>query len=200
MPVKSSSFLKWMGFFMRPYARNFAVFLSLRVIRYTILLMLPLIIGKTINGFEQGWAFEHPDHLIFMVGGYMVLYGIALFSMILFFHESAAQDRMIRAMTLFSIRHMNKLPLRWHEEQGSGGKLQRVMTARNAIKQLFNMYKWYMVPFTGSLIAIVLSVSIMQAPWWILLLYLGFILSFGTVGYFVAKPLPGLHECPPYLL
>jgi ATP-binding cassette subfamily B protein len=188
LPVDSSSFFKWLFFFFKPYLKVFSIFLGLRALRYTVLLLLPLVVGLSINAFEDGWAFDDPEKLIVLIGSYMVIYGLALFSMLFMFYESSAQDQMIRAMTLFSIKHMNQLPLSWHENQGSGGKLQRVMTARNAIKQLFNMYKWFLVPFLGSIFAITLSVFIMKAPPWFLLLYLGFMVSYCLVGWIVAKP------------
>ncbi len=194
LPAASSSFIRWLIFFLRPYGKTLALFGALRVARYTVLSMLPLAIGLTIKAFEDGWAYETPEKLFWIIGSYMALYGLCLFSMLFFIHESSAQDRSIRGMTLFSIRHMNALSLNWHEAQGSGGKLQRVMTARNSLKQLFDMYKWTVIPFTSSILAISISLLAIEAPLFFLLLFAGFIISFGYVGWHVAKPLPGLYD------
>jgi len=194
MPRESDNFFRWLGFFLKPYARLLLLFLGVRLFRYAVLYILPLAIGLVIKAFESGWAYTHPVQLAMAVGAYMVLYCAVLFSIGVFIKESAAQDRMVRAMTMFSIRHINSLPLDWHEAQGSGGKLQRVMTARSSLKGLIDIYKWSLVPFVGAMIAITISVAIIDAPAWFLLLYMGFAGTFITAALYVAKPLPELHN------
>lgn len=194
MPRDSNGFFRWLGFFLKPYARTLLLFFGIRVFRYAVLYVLPLAIGLVIKAFETGWAFDHPQQLILGVGAYMALYLVTLFSIGIFIGESTAQDKMIRGMTMFSIRHINSLPLDWHESQGSGGKLQRVMTARSSLKGLIDIYKWSIVPFIGAILAIGFSVAVMEAPAWFMLLYLGFSASFIGVAFYVARPLPELHN------
>lgn len=200
MPVASESFFRWLYFFLSPYFKTFVGFTIVRVVRFAVISMLPLAIGYTINAFDKGWALENPHKLLTVIGGYMVLYGIALLSIRIFARESAMQDKMIRGMTLFSIAHMNKLPLSWHEAQGSGGKMQRIMTARNAVKQLYNIYKWSVTPFTGTIIGIIASIAMINAPWYFILIYVGFVASFFAVAWLTGKPLPGLHNAHNKLL
>jgi ATP-binding cassette subfamily B protein len=194
MPVHSSSAFRWIWFFVKPYHRTLLFFLVLRVLRYAFVFSMPLMIGKTINAFETGWGFTHGRELALYIAAYMAVYALCMFSIRVFFFESAAQDRMMRAMTMFSIRHMNSLPLSWHEEQGSGGKLQRVMTARNCFKGLFDIYKWSLVPFAGGMIAILVSIAVMHAPWWYLLLYASFSATFCWTALYTARPVPELHN------
>lgn len=194
MPDKKAGLLPWLAFFIRPQARIFGIFLAVRILRYGVLFLLPLAVGLTIRGFESGWAYSHPVPTVLAIGTYMAIYYALLFSIGLFTHESAAQDRVIRAMTIFAIRHINSLPLDWHEAQGSGGKLQRVMAARSGLKGLIDVYKWYLVPFIGALLAIMVSVAAIDAPAWFILLYLGFAASFIATALYTAKPLPGLHD------
>ena len=194
MPRESDSFLRWLGFFFAPYKKTLLFFLILRILRYAILYVLPLVIGLTIKAFESGWAFDHPHELITGVSAYMILYCATLLVIGFFSRESAAQDKMVRAMTMFSIRHINSLPLDWHEAQGSGGKLQRVMTARTGLKGLVDIYKWSVVPFIGASAAILFSVSVIEAPSWFILLYVGFAASFIAGAFYIAKPLPDLHN------
>lgn len=194
MPVQSDSLWRWLGFFLKPYWKTFAVFLGFRIVRYTLIAMMPFMIGFTINAFEKGWGFEEPVKLGLIVGSYLAAFGGCLLSILLFAREAGAEDRLIRSMTLFSVRHMNALPLTWHEAQGSGGKLQRVMTARSSIKQMYNIYKWTAVPFTASVAAIVLSIVMIDAPVGFLGLYAGFIASFFAVAAIMAKPIPALHN------
>lgn len=194
MPVGSDSFIRWLHFFLRPYGRTFIGFFSFRIVRYTILSMLPLMMGLIINGFEKGWAFAEPEKLVWMIGGFLALYGLALLSIVLFIFEARAEDKTVRGLTLFSVRHMNALPLTWHEAQGSGSKLQRIMQARNSLKQLFSIYKWSVVPFIGSAAAIFISIAMMDAPYLFILLYAGFIGSFFLGAWWTAKPIPELHN------
>ena len=194
MPVTSDSFWRWIGFFLYPYWKTFATFLGFRIVRYTIVAMMPFIIGYTINAFEKGWAFTDPNRLVIIVGGFLAFYGASLFSILLLVFEAKAEDRMIRGMTLFSVRHMNALPLPWHEAQGSGGKLQRVMTARSSVKQMYNIYKWTAVPFAASAFAITLSIIMIDAPWFFFLLYIGFVASFFVVAALMARKIPELHN------
>ena len=194
MPAGSSSFLRWVWYFLAPYKATFFTFSVIRIVRFTILSLLPLAIGKTIDAFDNGWAFEQPGKIIAFMGGYMLLYGAALLSIRVFARESAMQDRLIRGMTLFSIAHMNKLPLHWHEAQGSGGKMQRIMTARNSIKQLYNIYKWTVIPFAGTMIGIVSSVVAINAPFHFVLMYIGFGMTFFGAAWMTGRPLPELHN------
>ena len=77
MPRHSDKFLRWMWFFLSPYKRTFAIFFGFRVLRYTVLSLVPLMIGLIINSFENGWAFAHPQKLGIMVVAFLLLYGIA---------------------------------------------------------------------------------------------------------------------------
>lgn len=194
MPRGSDNFFRWLSFFLKPYAATLLLFLAIRIFRYTVLFVLPLAIGLVIKAFETGWAYDHPSQLALAVSAYMALYCLTLFSIGVFIRESAAQDRMIRGMTMFSIRHINSLPLDWHEAQGSGGKLQRVMTARSSLKGLIDIYKWSIVPFIGAMLAIGFSVAVLDAPSWFMLLYIGFAASFIGVAFYIARPLPELHN------
>lgn len=194
MPVGSQSFFRWVWFFFAPYKKTFITFFSFRVARYTILSMLPLMMGLIINGFEKGWAFQEPDRLIGMIAVFLILYGVALASIALFIFEARAEDKTVRGMTLFSVGHMNALPLTWHEAQGSGSKLQRIMQARASLKQLFNIYKWSVVPFIGSALAIFISVGMMDAPPFFFAMFAGFVVMFFIGAWWTARPLPELHN------
>ncbi len=194
MPAGNPSFLRWVGFFLSPYKKTFITFFSFRVVRYTILSMLPLMMGLIINGFEKGWAFQDPQKLVTMIGVFLFLYGAALASIALFIYEARAEDKTVRGMTLFSVGHMNALPLTWHEAQGSGSKLQRIMQARSSLKQLFAIYKWSVVPFIGSALAIFISVAMMEAPPFFFALFAGFVGTFFLGSWWTAKPLPELHN------
>jgi|GEM_PF-5484714 len=194
MPAGSSSFLRWLWFFIAPHKRTFGIFSLIRLIRFTVLATLPLAIGRTINAFESGWGFDHPQQLIMYLCAYFALYTFCLLFVFIFYKESTTEDRMIRGMTLFSVQHMNALPLHWHEAQGSGGKLQRVMTARKSLQQLYRLYKWYIVPFIGTMVGVFISILMIDLPSWFILIFGGFTLSFFATAWLMARKLTGLHD------
>lgn len=194
MPVGSDSFFRWIGFFLMPYRITFWSYLAFRIFRYTIISLVPLMIGLLINGFEKGWAYNEPGKLIWMTGGFLTVYALTQLSIFVFIKEAKMEDRVIRGLTLFSVRHINALPLVWHESQGSGSKLQRIMQARNSLKQIYMVYKWSAVPFIASLLAIGLSIHTMDVPPFFYALFAGFTLSFMVVGYYSARPIPELHN------
>ncbi len=179
---------------MAPYKATFIFYSVLRTLRFTVLAMMPFAIGRIINAFETGTAFDAPEKFALMLATFIAVYGVFLLSVIVFTREAVTEDRMIRGLTLFSVRHMNALPLGWHEAQGSGSKIQRIITARNALKSLYSLYKWHFMRLAGSLVGIILSVVFIQAPPYFLLLYLGFVTSFCASALYLARPLSALHN------
>ncbi|HEY8191979.1 MAG TPA: ABC transporter ATP-binding protein [Alphaproteobacteria bacterium] len=194
MPAGSKSFLRWLWFFIAPYKRTAGFFALVRLVRFTYLGTLPLAIGRVINAFESGWAFEHPQQMLLAMIGYFAVYTVFSLTIWVFYAESIAEDRMIRGLTLYSVKHMNALPLQWHEAQGSGGKLQRVMTARASLKHLYRLYKWYVMPFLGTVTAVVISLALIDAPGWFMLLFAGMVVSFFAAAWLLARRLTPLHD------
>ena len=194
MPRANAPFLHWLWFFVRPYRSTVIKFSIFRVSRNAIMAMLPFVVGRVINAFQTGWAFVHPERFAVILMAAMTLYTLALMSIILFGYESRVEDRMIRGMRLYAIRHLNRLPLDWHEAQGSGGQLQRVMTARAGLERLSRIYRWNILPFFGVVAATIFSVIASHAPFWLLLLYIGLMITYPTVAYLAARPLPALHN------
>lgn len=200
MPAGSRSLARWLWFFLEPYKKVIAAYTAFRLLRFTYLATLPLAIGKTIDAFETGWAFGHAREITILLSIYFAIYAFFLLTISIFYGESATEDRIIRGLTLFSVKHMNGLSLHWHETQGSGGKLQRIMTARGGLKQLYRLYKWYLVPFISALIGIVISIFMINAPFWFIFLYAGFVINFFAAAWILARRLPELHDKHNYAL
>lgn len=194
MPAGSRSFLRWLWFFLAPYKRMLAFYAGYRMVRFTYLSTLPLAIGRTINAFETGWAFDHPQQMLLFLIAYFTVYTGFLLTVAIFHPESVMEDRMIRGLTLYSVKHINALPLQWHEDQGSGGKLQRVMTARASLKQLYRLYKWQIMPFLGTLAAVIASVLMIDTPAWFILFFAGMVASFFAVAWLLSRRLNALHD------
>lgn len=194
MPAGSSSFFRWLWFFIAPYKKILGFYAAYRILRFSYLGTLPLAIGKTINAFETGWAFDHPQQFLLLLISYFAIYTAFLLTVFVFYPETLMEDRMTRGLTLYSVKHINALPLQWHEAQGSGGKLQRVMTARASLKQLHRLYKWQVMPFVGTLVAVAASIFMTDTPPWFLFFFAGMVVSFFAVAWVMSRSLNALHD------
>lgn len=186
-PRHTGNILAWMWYFLAPYKNLVIGFSIYRLIRESYFAMLPLIIGFVINALENGTAQANPTFFIGGLALYMVFFAAFLFNMVFIF-EVQRYEKAIRALTIFSINHLNKLSINWHEQQGSGGKLQRVMTARVGFQELSRFYRWDFFMITGQVSAITISVFFMDMPWYYFFFYIGFITSFLGASYYFAKP------------
>src|SRR5688572_26838006 len=105
MPAGSKSFLKWVLFFARPFLPVILFFTGLRITRYTVMAMLPFAIGRAINAFESGWAQANQGAFILYLSAFMAFFGVCLTMFFVFIKETQNEDRMIRGLTLFSVKH-----------------------------------------------------------------------------------------------
>ena len=185
-PTHTKNIFPWIWYFFTPYKWTIIGFFTLRLFRTTILALLPIMIGYIIDGLETGNAQENPQHFWTVLGIYAILYIIALFN-IMFTPESAAYEKSARGLTLYSIKHLNHLSLNWHEKEGSGGKLQRVMTGRRGYQELMRHIRWDLTPLAGNVIAIIVSYFIMDLPLIFIPIYLAFIGSYLFCSWYFAR-------------
>jgi len=185
-PTHTQNILPWIWYFLSPYKVGIIGFYIFRVFRYTIQSLPPIVIGYVINGLETGVAHENPQHFWTILGVFGALYIISLYN-IIHVPESAMYEKAVRGMTLYSIRHLNFLSLNWHEKEGSGGKLQRVMTGRRGFQDLMRHLRWDFMPLIGNIIAIIISYNVMDLPLFFLPLYLAFIASFLLSTWYFAR-------------
>jgi ABC-type multidrug transport system fused ATPase/permease subunit len=194
MPIHSKNLLRWCYFFIKPYAAVFWGFLGFRAIRYTIMSLFPLLTGIVINAFSDGSAYENPVAFITKISFFLLIYFLASISVYFQAAENAMMDRITRGLTLFSLQHLNTLPLSWHEEQGSGGKMQRIMTARKSLNGLHQIYKWAIVPFVGIFIGVMISIITVDAPFYYVGIFILFLASYVTIAVKTGSDIPGLHN------
>ena len=85
------------------------------------------------------------------------------------------------------------LSIDWHELSGTGSKMQRVMTARKSIENLFNTLFWDGTMIVAMFLGAVLSFKIMDIPFYYALIFMGFVVSYlivsFTTGLWVLKPI-----------
>ncbi len=192
-PLHTSNIFCWMWYFLLPYKKTILFFLSYRTLRYTFLSLLPLMSGYIIDGLESGDAFNNPQHYYWLISGFMLVFIILLFNMV-FVPEIAAFEKAARGLTLLGIRHLNKLSLNWHEKEGSGGKLQRVMTGRRGFQEFTRMIRWDVFPLIGNIFAIGITIVIGNLPPLYFLLFSGFVVSYLFCSWYFARPYFGLYN------
>jgi len=185
-PLHTGNIITWMWYFLTPYKWTMYLFAVFRVVSETWLALLPIMIGYLIDGLETGKAQTDPSHFKWVLFFYMIGYFFFLYNRF-FLYEAAATQKSIRGMTLYSINHLNKLSLNWHESQGSGGKLQRVMTGRKSYDELVRHIRWDFFPLLGAIVAVIVSVLITEIPSFYLALFLIFIVSYIWATWFFGR-------------
>lgn len=193
-PLHSSSVLRWMWFFTSPYKWTVLIFTAYRLFRCTVFGLIPIVIGFVIDGFESGAVQADPTHYMWVLFGFMGLYWAVLTPNIIFTPEVRAYEKASRALTLYSISHLNSLPLEWHERNESGKKLQRVMTGRRGYQELTRHLRWDISMLIGQVIAIVISFFLVDMPDYYLALYTAFAVTYGMASWHFAKPYFNLYD------
>ena len=194
MPTDSTSLLRWILFFIAPYKGTVYAYLVYRVFYFTAFGLIPLFIGFAINGLESGDAFERPVFYSCVVIGYLLFCTILSGNVWVFHFEMCTHEKISRALTLLSMQHVTSLPLTWHEQQGSGGKMQRIMTARKGFIELAIIFRWTIMPITGSLFGVIISIITLDAPLYYLLIYALFFASYVFVSLYFGRSVPELYN------
>lgn len=193
-PVGSASVARWLWYFAQPYRHIIAAFIGYRVVRYIYIALLPLLIGFVINGFESGRAQENPGFYAAVMGGYLLIFSSMMLTNHVFTLEAGTYEKVTRILTLISVRHINALPLDWHEREGSGGKMQRVMTARKGLSELGIIFRWVMFPVFGNLSASIFTVLTLDAPLYYIPLYMAFCATYLYASHRMGRPIPKLYD------
>ncbi len=192
-PRHTRNILAWMWYFCTPYKRLIVFFWCFRTVRYMWLALLPTVVGILINVLESGEAQASPGIYIAGLVGFMLVYAVMLIN-VFFVPEINAYEKAARALTLYSINHINGLPLNWHEAQGSGGKLQRIMTGRRGFQELFRHFRWDFFPLLGSLLAIGVSAMVMDIPLSYIPYYILFVATYLFASWYFARNYFNLYD------
>lgn len=194
MPLRSNSLLRWLWFFIEPYRVTIMAYLGYRTFRYTYFALLPAVIGYIIDAFNKGLVAENPGYYLTVIGVYLVGKWAMLFSNLVFFKETVVFEKCARALTMMSIRHLITLPLSWHEQTGSGGKLQQIMTARKAFFDLGRIVRWSIVPVVGAMLGVIISILTLDAPLFYIPIYMAFLGSYIFFSWYIGRRIPMLFD------
>ena len=158
-PKHTGNIFAWMWYFLLPYKKLVIGFTIYRLVRYTIISLFPLVTGYLIDGLNSGAAQENYMPYAFILAGYGTLFTFFMFN-IIFIPEVSAFEKASRGLTLYGIKHLNKLSLNWHEKEGSGGKLQRVMTGRKGFQEFTRYVRWDAFPLIGDIVAVTITIVV----------------------------------------
>ena len=192
-PMHTGNIFAWMWYFLLPYKNIVIGFTAYRTVRYTIISLFPLLTGLMIDGLNSGKAMENPGFYFTILGIYAVLFFFCMLQ-ILFKWEVAAYEKASRGLTLYGIKHLNKLSLNWHEKEGSGGKLQRVMTGRKGFQEFTRYVRWDAFPLVGDITAIIITIFVAKLPIIYFLLFMGFVATYLFCSWYFARPYFGLYD------
>lgn len=177
-PAPEKGLLKWIWFFLYPYRAQMGFFAVNRLLRYLILAFTPFYIGVFISLLETGEGIWFIQDYWTMLAVFIGLSVFAYTSFLFYIPEAKVWERLIRSMTLYSVSHMMRLSLSWHESQGSGKKMERIMHARRSLKELSLMYAYDLVPFMANLIALCITVPTLNASPIYILIIISMIVSY----------------------
>lgn len=192
-PKHTGNIFAWMWYFLLPYKKIVIGYTLYRLIRNTVISLFPLVTGYMINGLSTGAAQENVSHYLMILSIYMISFLAFMFNMI-FVPEVAVFEKASRGMTLYGIKHINKLSLNWHEKEGSGGKLQRVMTGRKGFQEFTRYMRWDAFPLVGDMTAIIITILITDLPLVYLPLFLSFVGTYLFCSWFFARGYFNLYD------
>jgi len=192
LPKKTDGVIRWMWFFMRPYRPVVFASFAIRLFRNTAFALIIYLFSSLIDQLQSGRAFADQTAVWHNVIGLGIFYLIVLLGYMVQMYESVAVDKMARGLTLFSVRHLLALPLNWHEQKGSGSKIQRVMQARDNFRSMYFVFSRTLLTFFSEVIGLVITVTAMQVPPYMLLLFVGYIASYLAVSWAMTKPIDRL--------
>ena len=183
-----------MWFFTRPYKAVIFFSFFLRMLRYTVYGLTTYFFGLIIDALQNSALVNNAHHFWMNTAFISVFYLIVMVSFQFLYFESTATDKMQRGLTLFSIRHLLSLSLDWHEQQGSGGKLQRVMQARDNMRNIYFLFARRILFFFGEITAITFAVIMMNVPIYMLLIFAAYVVSYLFLFWYMNKPINALNE------
>ncbi len=191
-PYHTRNLWHWMAYFLSPYKKIAIAYAILRPIRSTFISMGPLFVGFMIQSLENGTAQSEENLFLSLI----VIFGIMFFLCMIidiFTPEVRAYSKAARNLALFGIDHLSKLSLNWHENQGSGKKIQRVMNARTGFTELTGFIRWDIIPLLGDVGAIIASFYIMDIPSHFAPYYAGLIISYISLSWYFSRPFNKLY-------
>ncbi len=193
-PVHTGNIAAWLWHFLLPFKWLVVFYALFRTFWYTYFFLFPIFIGFIIDRFQDGSIYQNTDFYVWISIVYMAGFVLMCAANFFFVPEIRAQEKAARAFTLYSIKHLSRLPLEWHESNASGGKLQRVMTGRRGYQEILRHIRWDIFPLAGHVVAIAAAFIVIDMPAYYPALYLGFFISYVSAALYFGQPYLKLYD------
>jgi len=175
---------------MRPHRTQFWLATFVRIIANILWSLGPLLIAKTVQVVQAGQT----EQAYYCLAAIVIAHTLAsIIGLTRAKIEGPFMDRVKREMTLYAMNHMLQIGLGWHEGQGTGNKMQRIFTARNAMQDLLFMWYVRVLPLIGLFIGVIITLTTLHEPFFILLFTL-YVLGYIFLGLHMARGMIKLNE------
>jgi len=174
---KNGNFFSRIWFFISSYKFQFSLYLINRILFFIWFALVPFFIKELVDfvnspEFSQNpeWAYFYIYLLWWLMFTWFILWLIRVF-------EIWLRDKIKRQFTIFATEHSLNLWLDWHENQWSWNKMQRIFTAREAIKNLIQLFYWPVLRFIVAVSVMILAIWF-SAPFIFIALIISYILIY----------------------
>tara|TARA_R110002124_G_scaffold287365_1_gene474266 strand:- start:198532 stop:200373 length:1842 start_codon:yes stop_codon:yes gene_type:complete len=180
---QTNKVLAWVWFFSKPYKWELGAYGIMHLMRQILFMSSTLFITKIAEIYESGRVHDHPSLPYYILGVYFALAMLCYALWPLILRRTSINDKTSREFSMYAIRHYMGMSLSWHELSGSGGKMQRITTARAGLFELFQSFFWDGSEFLAIFISVLISVYFMDMPVYFIIPIYGYIISYLWVSY-----------------
>lgn len=172
------SFWRWLYFCLKPRGLSLSLLAIHALARRIFWFLPPFIIAAIIQSFETGIAYEDP----WQAWKWLVYFAIGMVFVTFLLWVNIWVERLagqvISMISTKAFQHLMSLSVDWHELTGSGNKMQRLLMARTALKNLKNLFFWEFLPFLAALTATVFSIIALDIDYKYIAYFIAFLTSF----------------------
>lgn len=182
--------MRWAWIFIRPHWRRFLIANLVRITINILWAAAPLLTGLIITALQAGDTERAIWCLTLLV---LTQISAPLIGYTRAFIESPLRDRIKREFSLLLLQHTIHLPLAWHESAGTGNKIQRIISGRDAFSDLMKLWYEPVMPLIATAITTIISLTTIHAPAFSLL-FLLFIGSYLAISWISLKPFVRIND------
>ncbi len=178
-PPTGGSAWMWFNFFLKPHHKEYGFCLLLNLVRQTFFRSQPFFLGILVGWVESGTLKSNPMLALIWLLIYAILSFLAYCSIVYLLPKAGiVMDKLSKHISLYGFQHYLNLSESWHENRASGEKLQRLLKARETSFTLLENILWHIIQFPAIALSVFLSVIILDAGWYYIILFYAMITSY----------------------
>jgi ATP-binding cassette subfamily B protein len=180
---RTNKVLAWVWFFSKPHKWELGGYGLMQILRQILFMSSTLFITKIAEIYESGRVLDQPYLPYYILGSFLVLALLCYALWPLILRRISINDKTSREFSMYAILHYMGMSLSWHELSGSGGKMQRITTARSGLFELFQSFFWDGTEFLAIFVSVLIAVYFMDMPIYFIVPIYGYIISYLWVSY-----------------